>query len=61
MTIDVLAVFRIDPMFHPVGVIRRTVTLLNDERDLSAMAFAGVGGIRVAQAVVFYVTGATVG
>jgi hypothetical protein len=48
-----LTVFGIDAALHPVGVVRGALTFFNDERHLSAMAFAGVSRIGVAHAAVF--------
>ena len=53
MTVYSLALVGIDAVLHPVGVVGCTIGFLEDEGHLAAMAFTGVGGVRVAQAGLF--------
>ena len=61
LTIDMFTFVGVDAVFHPVRIVRFPCGALDDEGDLPAMAFAGAGGVRVAQAVLFSVTGTVFG
>ena len=53
MTVYLLALVGIDALLHPVGVVGGSIRFLNDEGDLSTVAFTGIGRVRIAQAGLF--------